>query len=650
MDNIPLAAGKSKMFSIGCLKFLDSYNFLAMPLDQMAKIYGCKTKTLYPYEYFGLDSLGTTTKSYNNLKIEDFKSSLHNKLPTQEDVDIFNKDSSHKTGKDLTIEYLQNDVEILDYCMNEYVKLSMKEFKLNPLHYVSLPGYSFDCWLMSSGVTLDTLQDKQMLDDFVGAKRCGICGIMGDRYIDNSDGKTIWYIDANNLYGYAMMQKLPYKDFEFITTTTLDVMLNTPDDSDHGYYIVCDIDYTNECKERTEQLALMPNKRKINDNELGYRQREKSKARSEKLFLDQNNKTEYMVHYRVLKFYVKMGVKVTKLHRVIKFKQDYICRDYIQNNTNKRATAKTEAEKDVRKLMNNSLYGRMCMNRLHFFQSKFLHDEEKIMKTVSKPTFKNITRYRDYSQIEYIKKKIEYDSPVYVGVTILELSKLHVYDVFYNILQPSLKDLTLHYMDTDSFVLSYSEGKVSDEHMDLSNLDIPIKTNNEVPGKFKHELGSRIIEEFIVLSPKTYSFPNCPKNTKEKGIKKHNNARHIDYYDALMNNTQRTGDECRIQKVGDNMATTKTSKISLNTFDDKRFYVNNIKSYPHDENLHLFKRDLIKMIHQASVNEQSSRFTKLLRKSLDGDKDLLVNIILEQTINDDRKLSEVAIILYNDFC
>ena len=58
-----------------------------------------------------------------------------------------------------------------------------------------------------------------------------------------------------------------------------------------------------------------------------------------------------------------------------------------------------------------------------------------------------------------------------------------MYDVFYIILQPSLKDLQLHYMDTDSFVLSYTEGKVSDEHMDLSNLDCPIKTNNKVPGK-----------------------------------------------------------------------------------------------------------------------------------------------------------------------
>ena len=77
-----------------------------------------------------------------------------------------------------------------------------------------------------------------------------------------------------------------------------------------------------------------------------------------------------------------------------------------------------------------------------------------------------------------------------------------MFDVFYNILQPSLKDLALHYMDTDCFVLSYSEGKVSDEHMDLSNLEVPIKTKNKVPGKSQHELGSRIIEEFIALSTK----------------------------------------------------------------------------------------------------------------------------------------------------
>ena len=128
--------------------------------------------------------------------------------------------------------------------MNEYFKLSMKEFGLNPLLYVSLPDYSFDCWLMSSGVTLGTLQDKQILDDFVEAKRSGICGIIGDRMVNISESnRTLWYIDANKLYGYAMMQKLPFKDFKYQGTCfadsskSLDEIKNTPDDSDHGYYI-----------------------------------------------------------------------------------------------------------------------------------------------------------------------------------------------------------------------------------------------------------------------------------------------------------------------------------------------------------------------------------------------------------------------------
>ena len=190
-------------------------------------------------------------------------------------------------------------------------------------------------------------------------------------------------------------------------------------------------------------------------------------------------------------------------------------------------------------------------------------------------------------------------------------------------------------MDTDSFVLSFTEGNVDNEHMDLSNVEPPIKTNNKVPGKFKHEMASKIIEEFVALTPKTYSFKDYPNKTKEKEIKNYNNAKHEEYYNALMYNIEGSVDECRIQKIGDNMTTTKTSKISLNTFDDKRFFVNNIKSYPDDENLYLFKRDLIKMIHQASLY---------------GDKDLVVNNILELTINDDRKLIEVAIILYNELC
>ena len=84
-------------------------------------------------------------------------------------------------------------------------------------------------------------------------------------------------------------------------------------------------------------------------------------------------------------------------------------------------------------------------------------------------------------------------------------------------------------------------------------------------------MGSNVIEEFMALTPKTYSFNDYPNKTKEKGIKNCNNAKQEEYYNALMYNTERTVDECRIHKIGDNMTTTKTSKISLNTFDDKSY-------------------------------------------------------------------------------
>ena len=108
-----------------------------------------------------------------------------------------------------------------------------------------------------------------------------------------------------------------------------------------------------------------------------------------------------------------------------------------------------------------------------------------------------------------------------------------------------------------------------------------------------------------------------------------------------MYNKERVVQENRIQKVGDNIATTNTSKISLNTFDDKKFYVNNIKSYPHVEKLYLFKRYLVNKINNTTLE-------LLIKLGLDVSKESLINNILELTTNDDRKLIEAAIRLYND--
>ena len=82
-------------------------------------------------------------------------------------------------------------------------------------------------------------------------------------------------------------------------------------------------------------------------------------------------------------------------------------------------------------------------------------------------------------------------------------------------------------------------------------------------------------------------------------------------------------------------------KLKKNNFDDKRFYVSNIKSYPHDKRLYLFKRDLIKKVNTTPIE-------LLIKKGLDDSKEALRNIILELTVNNDRKLIEAAISLYND--
>ena len=220
-------------------------------------------------------------------------------------------------------------------------------------------------------------------------------------------------------------------------------------------------------------------------------------------------------------------------------------------------------------------------------------------------------------------------------------------------------------MDTDSFVLSFSEGNVHNEHMDLSNLDKPIKTNNMIRGNIKHELGSKVIKEFVVLKLKTYSIKNY--GSKEKGIKKESNGKHEEYYSALIDNKERIVEESRIQKVGSCMATIKISKRSLNNFDDKRFYVNNIKSYPLDENVYLFKRDLINKICKrtaSSVASQAGSLIKnttlelLIKLGLDLSKESLeallwepaplINNIKELTIKEDRKFIETAIRLYNN--
>ena len=83
-----------------------------------------------------------------------------------------------------------------------------------------------------------------------------------------------------------------------------------------------------------------------------------------------------------------------------------------------RTEAKTEAEKDIFKLMNNSLFGKSCENPLKYLEAKILTDDHEILKAVRKPTCKDVIRYYSYTPIEYYKKEIQYDKPIYLGSSV----------------------------------------------------------------------------------------------------------------------------------------------------------------------------------------------------------------------------------------
>ena len=175
----------------------------------------------------------------------------------------------------------------------KFIKVSVNEFDINPLYCVSLPGYTWQCGLKYTGVNLQTLQGKGMIlliENTIGG---GISSVMVDRYIKSDENKKILYIDANNLYGHSMSEPLPYDEIKFDNTVKLEDILNTPDDSDIGYFIEANLIYPDNIKERTKNLPFAPVNKKINPdnfNEYMKETRPSSYVQSSKLISDWSDK------------------------------------------------------------------------------------------------------------------------------------------------------------------------------------------------------------------------------------------------------------------------------------------------------------------------------------------------------------------------
>ena len=141
--------------------------------------------------------------------------------------------------------------------------------------------------------------------------------------------------------------------------------MNTTDDCAYGYFIECDLEYPAEIKEKTENFPLCPYQRKADpDLFSGYMNsvKQPNYKPTEKLMCDLTNKYNYLMHYRMFKFYTNMGMKVTHIHTIYRFKQSLWLEKNIIHNTQKRTKAKTNFEKDLYKLMNNAFFGKTMEN------------------------------------------------------------------------------------------------------------------------------------------------------------------------------------------------------------------------------------------------------------------------------------------------
>ena len=229
-----------------------------------------------------------------------------------------------KNGEELTQIYLKSDVLLLACVSEKFVKVSVIEFDINPLYCVSLTGYTWQCGSKYTGINLQTLQDNDMILLLENNIRGGISSIVGDRYMKSDENKKILYVDADNLYGHSMSQPLPFNENKFDQNVKLEDILNTPDDNDTGYFVEVNLSYPDNIKQKTKNFPFAPVNKKINPEKFNDYMKEikpDTYIQTKKLICDWSDKKNYLIHYRMLKFYIKHGMIVDKVHNVISFKQ-----------------------------------------------------------------------------------------------------------------------------------------------------------------------------------------------------------------------------------------------------------------------------------------------------------------------------------------
>ena len=321
-----------------------------------------------------------------------------------------------------------------------------------------------------------------------------------------------------------------------------------------------------------------------------------------KLLLTQYSKEHYIVHFAILKFYLKMGLQLQAVHSIIKYRQKRWLEPYITYNSQQRAQSRNAFEKDFYKLKNNSLFGKTMEDVRKRIDYKLVTDTEQLLKLTNNPLFhdRDIIN-EDIVGVHMIKPKVTLDKPIYVGQAVLDYSKLEMYQLFYDILPacPLIKKLQLVGGDTDSFFLAIttdSKHSLHDvfsmmpNHIDTSNYptDHPLFSNNNKAklGCFKDETGGQLLEEMILLRPKMYSMKYADAHSsikRAKGISRSivSNMTHQDYHDAFEHKKETLVNMTILRSKQHTINTVTFRKRALSAWEDKRAWLSANKSLPH---------------------------------------------------------------------
>ena len=591
------------------IRFLDSYKFLQSSLGNLvsnlsdddfhniksefkSNISYLTRKGVYPYDYISsFDKLSETCLPPK----EEFYSNLNDTNISDEDyqhaVKVWNtfKCKTLRCYHDL---YLKTDVLLLADVFEKFRLTCLKHYQLDPAHYYTSPGLAWDACLKLTGQKLELLNDYDMLMMFESGIRGGITHISkryseaNNKYMKNYDlskkSKFIQYLDANNLYGWAMSQKLPTHGFKWMKDLTVekvhDLLLKKRES--RGYIFEVDLEYPKDLWKLHNDYPLAPELLKVGN--------------VEKLICHFKPRKNYTIHYQTLRQCLELGMKLTAVHRGISFYHTPWMGPYIKKNTDLRKCASNSFEKDFFKLMNNSVFGKTIEN-IRKRQNVILVDERnKAIKLSSHPNFERCTIFdKNLIAVHMKKTEIYFNKPVYVGQTILDLSKTLMFDFHYNYIKEKYGSRArLLFTDTDS--LAY-EIKTKDFYKDIKDdvmekfdtsdypenhpSGITTGVNKKVIGKFKDEVAGKQITHFVGLRPKLYSFKTEDKQEKKcKGIKKNVIKNTIDfdvYVNCLFTDTKEMRTMKIIKSEKHEIYSKEVNKVALSNQDDKRIILTN---------------------------------------------------------------------------